>query len=78
MDGRIRDEVPQEVPQVRAPGELGATGVLGATGFEAGREDAQEEGNFVKRLIYPRPPKMKQHTMSLHIRHIGSGVLVTI
>ena len=46
----IDNEVPQEVPQV------GATGVLGATGFEAGRVDAQEEGKFVKRLIDPRLP----------------------
>ena len=44
----VGDEVPQEVPQV------GATGVLGGTGFEAGRVDAQEEGKFVKRLVDPR------------------------
>ena len=46
----VIDEVPQEVPQV------GATGVLGGTGFEAGRVDAQEEGKFVKRLVDPRLP----------------------
>ena len=52
----VGDHVPQEVPQVGAKGVLSATGVLGATGFEAGRVDAQEEGKFVKRLIDPRLP----------------------
>ena len=42
--------MPLEVPQV------GAAGVLGATGFEAGRVDAQDEGKFVKRLISSRLP----------------------
>ena len=44
------DAIDDDVPQV------GAAGVLGATGFEAGRVDAQEEGKFVKRLIDPRLP----------------------
>ena len=44
------DAIDDDVPQV------GAAGVLGATGFEAGRLDAQEEGKFVKRLIDPRLP----------------------
>ena len=39
----VDDEVLQEVPQV------GAAGVLGATGVEACRVDAQEEGCFIKR-----------------------------
>ena len=44
------DAIDDDVPQV------GAAGVLGAAGFEAGRVDAQEEGKFVKRLIDPRLP----------------------
>ena len=38
---------------------VGAAGLavhLGATGVEAGRVDAREEGKFVKRLIDPRSP----------------------
>ena len=50
----IDDDVPQEVPQV------GATSVLGATGFEAGRVDAQEESKFVKRLVDPRLPTQEE------------------
>jgi len=44
------DAIDDDVPQV------GAQGVLGGPGFEAGRADANEEGKFVKRLIGPRLP----------------------
>ena len=37
-------------------GVLGAKGVFGGTGFEAGRVGAHEESKFVKRLIDPRLP----------------------
>ena len=46
----VGDEVPQEAPQVVA------TGVLGATGFEAGRVNASEGGNFVRAMVDPRLP----------------------
>ena len=38
----VEEEVPLEVPLENA----GATGVLGATGFEAGRVNASEGGEF--------------------------------
>ena len=65
----IDDEVPQEVPQV------GAAGVLGATGFEAGRVDAQEEGKFVKRLIDPRLPTEEEvaHHELTQLPYIGAS-----
>ena len=36
--------------------DAGATGVLGATGFEAGRVDASEGGNFVRKMVDARLP----------------------
>ena len=48
----VEDEVPLEVPLEDA----GAAGVLGATGFEAGRVDASEGGNFVRAMVDPRLP----------------------
>ena len=46
----VEEEVPLEVPleDAGATGVLCATGVLGATGFEAGRVNASEGGNFVR------------------------------
>ena len=44
----VEDEVPLE--------DAGATGVLGAAGFEAGRVNASEGGNFVRAMVDPRLP----------------------
>ena len=46
------DEVEEEVPLEDA----GATSVSGATGFEAGRVNASEGGNFVRAMVDPRLP----------------------
>ena len=49
------DEVGDEVPQV------------GTTGVEAGRTDAHEEGEFIKRLVDPRLPteeEVKNHRVT--------------
>ena len=54
--------MPQEVPQVGATGfQVQGSGreppvILGPTGVEAGRVDAQEEGRLIKRLIDPQLP----------------------
>ena len=65
-------EVEEEVPLEDA----GATGVLGATGFEAGRVNASEGGNLVRAMVDPRLRTEEEvATMSLHICLIGIGVL---
>ena len=54
----LGEEVPLEVPleDAGATGVLGGAGVLGATGFEAGRVNASEGGNFVRAMVDPRLP----------------------
>ena len=44
------DAIDDDVPQV------GAAGILGAAGFEAGRVNASEGGNFVRAMVDPRLP----------------------
>ena len=60
VGGRIIevDEVEDEVPleDAGATSVLGATGVLCAAGFEAGRVNASEGGNFVRAMVDPRLP----------------------
>ena len=48
------DEVEEEVPLEVPLEDAGATSVLGATGFEAGRVNASEGGNFVRAMVDPR------------------------